>query len=91
MFNFRSTSELENFQNLILKYASKRNSYKPPAYRARNEYIYGIKRLVRSQPSPILSSYSNETMPNAEQFMLTLSELCFKKEFVQASSVPGEE
>jgi hypothetical protein len=28
MFNFRSTSELENFQNLILKYASKRNSYK---------------------------------------------------------------
>ena len=37
MFNFRSTSELENFQNLILKYASKRNSYKPPAYRARNE------------------------------------------------------
>jgi hypothetical protein len=30
-------SELENFQNLILKYASKRNSYKPPAYRARNE------------------------------------------------------
>jgi hypothetical protein len=37
MFNFRSTSELENFQNLILKYASKRNSYKPTAYRARNE------------------------------------------------------
>ena len=37
MFNFRSTLELENFQKLILKYASKRNSYKPPAYRARNE------------------------------------------------------
>jgi hypothetical protein len=37
MFNFRSTSELENFQNLILKYASKRNSYKLPAYQARNE------------------------------------------------------
>jgi hypothetical protein len=37
MFNFRSTSELENFQNLILKYASKRNSYKTPAYRVRNE------------------------------------------------------
>jgi hypothetical protein len=37
MFNFRSTSELENFQNLILKYASKRNSYNPPAYWARNE------------------------------------------------------
>jgi hypothetical protein len=37
MFNFRSTSELENFQNLILKYASKGNLYKPPAYRARNE------------------------------------------------------
>ena len=34
---FESTSELENFQNLILKYASKRNSYKSPAYRARNE------------------------------------------------------
>jgi hypothetical protein len=37
MFNFRSTSELENLQNFILKYASKMNSYKPPAYRARNE------------------------------------------------------
>ena len=34
----------------------------------------GAKRLVRSQPSPIPSSYSNDTMPNAEQFMLTLSE-----------------
>jgi carboxypeptidase C (cathepsin A) len=32
------------------------------------------KRLARSQPSSIPSSYSNETMPNAEQFMLTLSE-----------------
>jgi len=37
MFNFRSTSELNIFHNLILKYASKRNSYKPPAFRARNE------------------------------------------------------
>jgi hypothetical protein len=37
-------------------------------------HICGVKRLVRSQPSPIPSSYSNETMPNAEQFMLTLSE-----------------
>ena len=35
--NCRSISELENFHNLILKYASKRNAYKPPAYRARNE------------------------------------------------------
>ena len=34
----------------------------------------GVKRLVRSQPSPIPSSYSNETIPNAEQFILTLSE-----------------
>lgn len=34
--NCRTTSELENFQNLILKYASKRNAYKPPTYRARN-------------------------------------------------------
>ena len=33
---FRSTSDLETFQNLILKYASKRNSYKPPAFAARN-------------------------------------------------------
>ncbi|CAC5419719.1 unnamed protein product [Mytilus coruscus] len=31
-----STSELENFQNLILMYASKRHSYSPPVYRARN-------------------------------------------------------
>ena len=39
-------------------------------------HICGVKRLVRSQPSPIHvpSSYSNETMPNAEQVMLTLSE-----------------
>jgi len=37
MFNYRSTSELANFQNLILKYASKRNSYKPPEFRAKNE------------------------------------------------------
>lgn len=33
---FRSTAELENFQNLILVYASKRYSYGPPTYRARN-------------------------------------------------------
>uniref|UniRef100_K1RDD2 Uncharacterized protein n=1 Tax=Magallana gigas TaxID=29159 RepID=K1RDD2_MAGGI len=32
----RSTAELENFQNLILVYASKRYSYGPPTYRARN-------------------------------------------------------
>ncbi|CAG2234628.1 unnamed protein product [Mytilus edulis] len=31
-----STAGLENFQNLILKYASKRHSYNPPSYRARN-------------------------------------------------------
>lgn len=34
--NCRSTSELENFQNLILVYSSKRHSYSPPVYRARN-------------------------------------------------------
>ncbi|XP_052715271.1 uncharacterized protein LOC128188330 [Crassostrea angulata] len=34
--NCRSTAELENFQNLILVYASKRYSYGPPTYRARN-------------------------------------------------------
>lgn len=33
---FRSTVELENFQNLILAYASKRHSYSPPVYRVRN-------------------------------------------------------
>ena len=37
MFNYRSTPELANFQNLIRKYASKRNSYKPPAFRAEND------------------------------------------------------
>ncbi len=36
-------------------------------------HICGAKCLARSQPSPILSSYSNETLRNAEQFMLTLS------------------
>ena len=50
----------------------KLNIYKILLYDA--YHIYGIKRLVRSQPSPIPSSFSNETMPNAEQFMLTLSE-----------------
>lgn len=34
--NFRSTAELENFQNLILMYASKRHSYTPPVYQCRN-------------------------------------------------------
>ncbi|KAL3874220.1 hypothetical protein ACJMK2_037265 [Sinanodonta woodiana] len=33
---FRSTAELENFQNLILMYASKRIAYRPPTYRSRN-------------------------------------------------------
>jgi hypothetical protein len=50
----------------------KLNIYKILLYNA--YHICGVKRLVRSQPSPIPSSYSNETMPNAEQFMLTLSE-----------------
>ncbi|CAC5387947.1 unnamed protein product [Mytilus coruscus] len=34
--NCRSTAELENFQNLILKYASKRHYFNPVSYRARN-------------------------------------------------------
>lgn len=33
----RSTAELENFHNVILKYASKRHSYGPLTYNARNE------------------------------------------------------
>lgn len=33
---YRSTAELENFQNLILMYASKRHSYRPPTYRCKN-------------------------------------------------------
>jgi hypothetical protein len=36
VYNFRSTGELEIFQNVILMYASKRHSYRPPAYRVRN-------------------------------------------------------
>lgn len=32
----RSTADLETFQNEILTYASKRHSYCPPVYRARN-------------------------------------------------------
>jgi hypothetical protein len=33
--HFRSTAELEAFNNLILMYAGKRFSYTPPVYRAR--------------------------------------------------------
>jgi hypothetical protein len=36
VYNFRSTGELEIFQNVILMYASKRYSYRPPAYMVRN-------------------------------------------------------
>lgn len=36
IISHRSTASLENFQNLILKYSSKRHSYTPPVYRARN-------------------------------------------------------
>jgi hypothetical protein len=36
VYNFRSTGELEIFQNLILMDASKRHSYRPPAYSVRN-------------------------------------------------------
>lgn len=35
-FLHRSTAVLENFQNLILKYSSKRHSYSPPVYKGRN-------------------------------------------------------
>ena len=34
--SFRSTATLEIFQTLILKYSSKRHSYTPPVYNARN-------------------------------------------------------
>ncbi|XP_043927201.1 uncharacterized protein LOC122801710 [Protopterus annectens] len=34
--SYRTTAELEQFQQLILKYASKRQAYTFPAYRARN-------------------------------------------------------
>jgi hypothetical protein len=36
VYNFRSTGELEIFQNVFLMYASKRHSYRPPAYRVSN-------------------------------------------------------
>ena len=36
IISFRSTAELENFQNHILMYTSKRFAYSPPVYRARN-------------------------------------------------------
>ncbi|XP_070552057.1 uncharacterized protein [Ptychodera flava] len=36
LLNYRSTADLESFQQHILMYASKRNAYTPPAYRARN-------------------------------------------------------
>jgi hypothetical protein len=36
VYNFRSTGELEIFQNLILMYASKRHSYSAPAYKVKN-------------------------------------------------------
>jgi len=37
LLNFRSTSVIENFNNLILKYASKRIPYRFSAYEARNQ------------------------------------------------------
>lgn len=48
----RSTAELENFQNLILMYASKRYAYEPPVYRARNllaalDYNQHVNRGIR--------------------------------------------
>ena len=36
LFICRQTGELENFQQQILQYASKRFAYTPPVYRARN-------------------------------------------------------
>ncbi|XP_048768864.2 uncharacterized protein LOC125675325 [Ostrea edulis] len=35
--NFRSTGEVENFNNLILMYSGKRFAYSPPVYRARSQ------------------------------------------------------
>lgn len=34
---YRSTAQLENFNNLILMYSGKRLAYSPPVYRARNQ------------------------------------------------------
>jgi hypothetical protein len=48
VYNFRSTGELEIFQNLILMYASNRHSYRPPAYRVRN-LLAALKYFISPQ------------------------------------------
>ncbi|XP_069107077.1 uncharacterized protein [Argopecten irradians] len=50
--NFRSTAELENFQQHILMYAAKRFAYSPPVYAARNQlaaldYNANVGRAVK--------------------------------------------
>nr|XP_022301675.1 uncharacterized protein LOC111109742 [Crassostrea virginica] len=50
--NFRSTAELENFNNLILMYSGKRFAFSPPVYRARNllaalDYNANVDREVK--------------------------------------------
>lgn len=37
IISFRSTGEVENFNNLILMYSGKRFAYSPPVYRARSQ------------------------------------------------------
>ncbi|KAL0965909.1 hypothetical protein UPYG_G00287680, partial [Umbra pygmaea] len=49
---FRSTSELESFNNHILMYASKRSSFSPPVYEARTllaalDYNYHVYRIAK--------------------------------------------
>ncbi|KAF1384370.1 hypothetical protein PFLUV_G00117630 [Perca fluviatilis] len=53
--NFRTTAELESFQNHILMYASKRSAFSPPAFEARTllaalDYNYHKDRPDRMKP-----------------------------------------
>ncbi|XP_055998952.1 uncharacterized protein LOC130047616 [Ostrea edulis] len=50
--NFRSTAELETFNNLILMYCGKRFAFSPPVYRARSQlaaldYNNNVDRMVK--------------------------------------------
>lgn len=53
--NFRSTAELENFNNLILMYSGKRFAFSPPVYNARCQlaaldYNANVDREVKRNP-----------------------------------------
>ena len=54
LLNFRSTAIIENFNNIVLKYASKRIAYRYDAYKARNQlaaldYTYHKDRPARKK------------------------------------------